>query len=117
VTREQLMMTLVSLKAIYIRVKYFDSTQDIVEIELQDIQMDVAIPGSRISDAPKALSVEQCLCPSNYKGTSCEECAEGYYRIKKGPYLGACVPCNCNGHSNECDPVTGKCFNCRFNTE
>ncbi|XP_027200224.2 laminin subunit alpha [Dermatophagoides pteronyssinus] len=120
VTREQLMMTLVDLQAIYIRIKYFDSTQDTIVIEFQ-FQMETSVTGSgRIIDPifkRKATSVEQCLCPRNYRGTSCEECAEGYYRIQHGPYLGACVPCRCNGHSNTCDPITGQCFDCKFNTE
>lgn len=69
VTREQFMMTLVRLEAIYVRIKYFDPTTELV---LQDIQMDTTFSGSRLSDTPKALSVEQCKCPTNYKGTSCE---------------------------------------------
>lgn len=56
-----------------------------------------------------ALSVEQCQCPTNYVGLSCEECADGSYRAQTGPYGGFCVPCQCNGHSNTCDKVTGKC--------
>lgn len=114
VTREQFMMVLVNLNSIFLRIKYFDP---VYEITLQNIQMDVGIPGNRITGISKALNVEQCNCPPNYKGTSCEECAQGYYRVQRGPYLGVCVPCNCNGHSNECDPVTGKCFNCKYNTE
>lgn len=69
VTREQLMMTLVDLKAIYLRVKYFDP---VYTIELQNIKMDVAMAMGRHSNGTKALSVEMCRCPSNYKGTSCE---------------------------------------------
>lgn len=56
-----------------------------------------------------ALSVEQCQCPANYVGLSCEECADGFYRAQTGPYGGYCVPCQCNGHSNICDKVTGIC--------
>lgn len=39
-----------------------------------------------------------------------QNCALGHYRSRSTPYLGICVRCNCNGHTNECDPVTGKCF-------
>lgn len=56
-----------------------------------------------------ALSVEQCQCPANYVGLSCEECADGFYRAQTGPYGGYCVPCQCNGHSNVCDKITGIC--------
>lgn len=118
ITREQLMMTLVDLHAIYVRVKYFDSTQDTIDIEFQ-VQMETSVALNKFGDAKpkKARSVEQCHCPPNYRGTSCELCADGYYRVQQGPYLGACIPCDCNGHSNECDPITGQCFNCKFNTE
>lgn len=57
-----------------------------------------------------AHAVEQCLCPPGYKGLSCEECASGYYRSQAGPYGGFCVPCQCHGHSDVCDPVTGICM-------
>lgn len=56
-----------------------------------------------------ALSVEQCQCPANYVGLSCEECADGFYRAQTGPYGGFCVPCQCNSHSNTCNKVTGMC--------
>lgn len=25
-------------------------------------------------------------------------------------YLGKCEACNCNGHSEDCDPATGQCL-------
>ncbi|KAJ8933875.1 hypothetical protein NQ314_013728 [Rhamnusium bicolor] len=59
---------------------------------------------------PFAVSVEQCHCPPNYRGLSCEECAPGYYRIQSGPHGGYCVPCECNGHSTDCDVNTGVCL-------
>ena len=73
VTREQMMMTLVQLETMYLRIKYFDPIHEIV---LQDVLMDVTSNRSRhqISDTRKALSVELCNCPPNYKGTSCEVC-------------------------------------------
>ncbi|CAG2159955.1 unnamed protein product [Oppiella nova] len=114
VTREQMMMVLVALDAIYIRGTYFEP---ISEIYVENVLLDKGVEGRRIAGAPKASTVEQCVCKPNYRGTSCEECAPGYYRAPTGPYLGFCVPCSCNGKSSECDPVTGKCFNCQYNTE
>ena len=38
-----------------------------------------------------------------------QECSEGYRRTGGGLYLGLCEPCECNGHSSECDTLTGKC--------
>lgn len=57
-----------------------------------------------------ASSVEQCQCPPGYNGLSCEYCAPGYYRISSGPHGGYCVPCQCNGHAEECDVNTGVCI-------
>ena len=34
----------------------------------------------------------------------------GYTRGEGGLYLGSCVPCDCNGLSQECDPETGTCL-------
>lgn len=63
-----------------------------------------------IAENEYAVTVEQCQCPASYRGLSCEECAPGYYRIQSGPHGGYCVPCQCNGHSNECDVNTGVCL-------
>ncbi|KAK7884079.1 hypothetical protein WMY93_027202 [Mugilogobius chulae] len=45
-----------------------------------------------------------------------EKCAPGYYRDTIGLFLGKCVPCNCNGHSDQCLDGSGICMNCRHNT-
>uniref|UniRef100_A0AAR2M605 Laminin subunit gamma-1 n=1 Tax=Pygocentrus nattereri TaxID=42514 RepID=A0AAR2M605_PYGNA len=60
--------------------------------------------------------VEKCNCPQGYVGQHCGQCAVGYRR--SNPELGQyspCEPCNCNGHSDTCDSVTGMC-NCQDNT-
>lgn len=53
-----------------------------------------------------------------FQGQFCELCSLGYRRHE--PDLGSfseCIPCNCNGHSNEpCDTFTGVCANCTHNT-
>nr|XP_033477951.1 laminin subunit alpha-3 [Epinephelus lanceolatus] len=43
-------------------------------------------------------------------------CSSGFYRERAGPYRGQCVPCSCNGLSNECDERTGNCVNCQFDS-
>uniref|UniRef100_A0A915CHL5 Laminin EGF-like domain-containing protein n=1 Tax=Parascaris univalens TaxID=6257 RepID=A0A915CHL5_PARUN len=45
-----------------------------------------------------------------------QQCASGYYRVASGRYLGACVPCECNGHSGSCDADTGICYDCQHET-
>jgi hypothetical protein len=69
VSREQMMMVLVNLDAIYIRGTYFEP---ISEIFLDNVLLDKGVEGRRIANAPRSLTVEQCNCPPNYKGTSCE---------------------------------------------
>lgn len=75
---------------------------------LSDVVLDSAsdedFGGSKI-----VMSVEQCVCPPNYIGLSCEECAPGYYRSTTGSHGGFCVPCQCNNHADICDKSTGKC--------
>lgn len=51
------------------------------------------------SGGERAIRVEDCNCPLNYVGLSCEECAPGYYRTTAGPFGGHCVPCNCHRHT------------------
>ncbi|ESO94906.1 hypothetical protein LOTGIDRAFT_144813 [Lottia gigantea] len=110
VTREQFMMILVNLQALHIRASYYTI---IDEGRLTDVMLQVA---SSIGQGDRASNVEQCQCPPNYQGTSCEDCAPGHYRSLNSPYLGICVPCNCNGHAESCDQVTGECLNCQDNT-
>ena len=78
---------------------------------LLDVSLDTAQEQYN-PDYGLAHSVEQCLCPPGYKGLSCEDCAPGYYRSSTGPYGGYCVPCQCNGHSDVCDPISGICMVC-----
>ncbi|KAK6175562.1 hypothetical protein SNE40_014001 [Patella caerulea] len=111
-TREHLLMALADLDAILIRATYTETTD---EAALSDVTLDVA--EDRFTGQDRAMAVEQCVCPRGYKGLSCEDCDTGYTRTKGGLYLGLCGLCNCNGHSNECDPETGVCRNCQHNTE
>lgn len=30
--------------------------------------------------------------------------------VSSDMYLGKCEPCNCNGHTDNCDPATGQCL-------
>lgn len=73
------------------------------------VSLDVAVEEYE-TEGRQASSVEDCQCPKAYRGLSCEQCAEGYYRLSSGPHAGFCVPCQCNGHSNECDVNTGICL-------
>ena len=41
-----------------------------------------------------------------------QRCARGYRRVNVAghPFFGECIPCNCHGHTEDCDPDTGKCL-------
>ncbi|KAK9499521.1 hypothetical protein O3M35_002544 [Rhynocoris fuscipes] len=111
-TREQFMQVLQDLRGIYIRATYWEKS---VTSRLSDIILDSA-SDEDLGSSKLVMSVEQCVCPQNYIGLSCEECAPGYYRSSTGSYGGFCVPCQCNNHADICDKTTGKCIGCRDNT-
>ncbi|XP_030630034.1 laminin subunit gamma-1 [Chanos chanos] len=76
----------------------------------------VSLVTARRGPGTPARWVEKCVCPQGYTGQHCEQCLLGYRRSR--PELGLfspCEPCNCNGHSDSCDPVTGLC-DCQDNT-
>ncbi|XP_066547238.1 basement membrane-specific heparan sulfate proteoglycan core protein isoform X4 [Amia ocellicauda] len=112
VTREDLMMTLVSLESISIRTVYDNK---MVSVGLSDIVMDTTT--KELTTQGPALTVEECRCPPGYTGLSCESCIAGFERVSGGSYLGTCVGCNCNGHASACNPVSGHCLSCQHNTE
>jgi len=113
-TRDQLMVLLKGLSGIYIRGAYWATT---VQPKLEQFSLDVGTEEYFGGEAERALSVERCQCPPNYKGLSCEECGPGYYRtLAAGPFGGYCIPCDCHEHSETCDPATGICSNCQHNT-
>uniref|UniRef100_A0A0P4VVW3 Laminin subunit alpha n=1 Tax=Scylla olivacea TaxID=85551 RepID=A0A0P4VVW3_SCYOL len=111
--RDQFMMLLYRLEAVYIRANYWSSS---FEARLFNVSLDVPAKQGERHSLRQALSIELCQCPINYEGSSCEDCAPGYYRAQRGPYGGYCVPCQCNGHSDICDRETGRCLNCQHNT-
>ncbi|XP_061163155.1 basement membrane-specific heparan sulfate proteoglycan core protein-like [Saccostrea echinata] len=111
-SREFLLMALADLDAILIRATF---TRETDQASIRDVVMDIA--EDRVTGQGRASTVEQCQCPRGYKGLSCEDCDVGYTRRGDGIYLGTCEPCQCNGHSSECDPDTGRCRNCQHNTD
>ncbi|XP_065835241.1 laminin subunit alpha-1-like [Oscarella lobularis] len=59
----------------------------------------------------------ECLCKDNFTGERCHLCKSGFKReLVNGNESIPCVPCECNGHSFVCHPITGVCMNCSNNT-
>nr|XP_039259403.1 basement membrane-specific heparan sulfate proteoglycan core protein-like isoform X1 [Styela clava] len=110
-TREHLMMALADIESILVRATY---STDMLYTSVYDISLEAS--ADRNTGGRRAVEVEYCSCPPGYEGLSCEDCAPGYYRSSDGPYLGTCVRCSCNGHSDRCDTKTGQCLDCRDNT-
>ncbi|KAM4551973.1 laminin subunit alpha-3-like isoform 1-T1 [Odontesthes bonariensis] len=110
VSREELMMVLAGLAGLRIRALYFTQSQ---RLSLGEVGLEQA---TDTGTGGPGNTVEDCSCPSEYSGDSCEKCAPGYYRDGSGPYLGQCVPCACNGFADECEDRTGRCLNCQYNT-
>ncbi|KAM3618812.1 uncharacterized protein V6R79_025116 [Siganus canaliculatus] len=110
VSREELMMVLVSLESLQIRALHSQSAHS---VSLRGAVLEGAenLPAGR-----HANNVEICMCPANYLGDSCQKCAPGFYRDTIGLFLGKCVPCSCNGHSDQCLDGSGICVGCQHNT-
>uniref|UniRef100_A0A671YXW3 Laminin subunit alpha 3 n=1 Tax=Sparus aurata TaxID=8175 RepID=A0A671YXW3_SPAAU len=110
VSREELMMVLAGLVGLRIRALYFTQSQ---RLSLGEVGLEGA---TNTGTGSPGNTVEDCSCPPQYTGDSCEKCAPGFYRDNSGPFLGGCVPCECNGLSAECEDGTGRCLNCKYNT-
>lgn len=106
VNRQHLLMALADVESIFIKATYTTTTE---EAALSHVSLDTASEHNRGSFV-RASEVEQCSCPQGHIGLSCEDCAPGYTRSDNGIYLGLCERCNCNGHSDECEPETGVCL-------
>ncbi|XP_053485634.1 laminin subunit alpha-3 isoform X1 [Ictalurus furcatus] len=106
VSRAELMRVLAQLEAVWIRALYFSHTQ---RLSVGEVGLEEA---SRVGTGAPAGNVEVCTCPPEYTGDSCQRCARGYYSDRNG----RCVSCACNGRSDDCDEITGRCLNCQDNT-
>ncbi|XP_040285060.1 laminin subunit alpha-2 isoform X2 [Bufo bufo] len=120
VSREDFMDVLFDIQYILIKASY---GRVLRQTRISEVFLEVAEEGTSFTMSPKASRIEKCECPVGYSGLSCESCSPGFYRMapaspgrRPGPTLGTCVPCQCNGHSDMCDPQTSVCQACKHNT-
>lgn len=93
---------LANLTAIKIRATYTPEGSGFVD----DIRLESA---QSVPFGQPATHIEMCTCPQGYVGQYCESCAPGYrHNPVGGGSFAECVPCNCNGHSDYCDPDSGE---------
>ncbi|XP_063773402.1 laminin subunit alpha-2 isoform X3 [Pseudophryne corroboree] len=130
VSRNDFMTVLANINKLLIRATY--SNQPDATYRLSSVTLEVAEESP--AGGRTAFDVEICRCPSGFSGTSCEKrdeayaplnlplkgdvksCLPGHRRVNGTVYRGTCEPCQCFGHSDSCDDVTGFCKNCKHNT-
>ncbi|XP_028937151.1 laminin subunit gamma-2 [Ornithorhynchus anatinus] len=91
-----------NLTSLQIRASYGDYSTGYID--------NVILISARPVSGEPAPWVEECMCPNEYQGHFCEECAPGFKRdsAQLGPFS-TCVPCDCQG-GGTCDPETGECY-------
>ncbi|XP_030638763.1 laminin subunit alpha-2 [Chanos chanos] len=119
-TREDFMDILFHVEYILIKASHGNVMR---HSRISEISLEVAEEGRPSVESERAYQIEKCDCPLGYSGLSCEECAAGFYRlsVRSGGVasragIGTCVQCQCNSHSDICDPETAICQNCQHNT-
>ncbi|XP_020606886.1 attractin-like [Orbicella faveolata] len=68
----------------------------------------IECPDCQCNGHSKCINKNICKkCEHHTDGPHCETCASGYFGEAKNG--GTCKGCNCNGHAETCDVVTGTC--------
>uniref|UniRef100_A0A1I8BF69 LAMA2 n=1 Tax=Meloidogyne hapla TaxID=6305 RepID=A0A1I8BF69_MELHA len=126
IDKAMMMRVLADLSTFLVRARYH---QDQLQSSIYGFRMETAYEQHNLqinsnifpislgeSTRKHVLPVEVCTCPEHFDGNSCERCQLGYRRVNNQLFDGICKKCECQGHSQECDPFNGKCLNCQHNT-
>lgn len=87
-----------------------------VSSDLKDFNGDIEELEEILSEGPLADDAVCINCGNFTTERQCDKCLRGYFRGSSNP-SDVCRKCNCNGHGDLCDPVTGEKCNCGNNTE
>ncbi|XP_053447622.1 laminin subunit alpha-2 isoform X1 [Nycticebus coucang] len=112
VSRKEFMTVLANLKRVLLQITYSFGMDAIFRLSSVSLESAVSYP----TDGSIASAVEVCQCPPGYTGSSCESCWPRHRRVNGTMYGGICEPCQCFGHEESCDDITGECLNCKDHT-
>uniref|UniRef100_A0AAY4DVF4 Laminin subunit alpha 2 n=1 Tax=Denticeps clupeoides TaxID=299321 RepID=A0AAY4DVF4_9TELE len=117
-TREDFMDVLFYVEYVLIKASHGNMMR---QSRISEIALEVAEEGRPSALSVRAHQIEKCNCPLGYSGLSCEVRPPGHLsalatRPASRSGIGSCVQCQCNGHSDICDPETSICQNCQHNT-
>uniref|UniRef100_A0A2K6NZ65 Laminin subunit alpha-2 n=1 Tax=Rhinopithecus roxellana TaxID=61622 RepID=A0A2K6NZ65_RHIRO len=112
VSRKEFMTVLANLKRVLLQITYSFGMDAIFRLSSVNLESAVSYP----TDGSVAAAVEVCQCPPGYTGSSCESCWPRHRRVNGTIFGGICEPCQCFGHAESCDDVTGECLNCKDHT-
>ncbi|PNJ78488.1 LAMA2 isoform 7 [Pongo abelii] len=112
VSRKEFMTVLANLKRVLLQITYSLGMDAIFRLSSVNLESAVSYP----TDGSVAAAVEVCQCPPGYTGSSCESCWPRHRRVNSTIFGGICEPCQCFGHAESCDDVTGECLNCKDHT-
>ena len=85
-TKEDILKVLSDVQTIHVRATLMTSMREL------------SISSARVTVGD--VIREQCECPAQYNGTSCQSCAAGHYRDYSDF---SCVECPCHGHEEACE--------------
>ncbi|XP_059205207.1 laminin subunit alpha-1 [Centropristis striata] len=121
VSRSDFLSVLSNVQYVLIKASYGTG---LLHSRISNITMETAVEEESETGGVARL-IESCICPPGYRGLSCQECAEGFFRqplselspqSQKSLLARPCIPCRCNNHSESCDAETGACQGCQHHT-